>query len=110
MKQFKDLDLARVDDYLALLLVRASDEKHVVDRGGVVQDRLELVRGQHVPGLGLQEVDSALVDGQPQVLWPVRGERLLKQREEELLASAEEKATSHRSCQVLVTEKCQTLL
>ena len=71
-------DLVGVDDDLALLLVRAGDDEHVVEAGGEVHQALVLVGGQHIAGARLQKVNSALVHRQPQVLRPVRGEGLLK--------------------------------
>ena len=72
--------LVRVYDDLALLLVAAGDEQHVVERGGVVEHGLVLEGGEHVAGAVLQEVDAALVHCQPQGLGPVRGERLLEEK------------------------------
>ena len=71
-------DLVGVDDDLALLLVRAGDDEHVVEAGGVVNEALVLVCGQHVAGARLQEVDTALIHGEPEILGPVGGEGLLK--------------------------------
>ena len=71
-------DLVGVDDDLALLLVRAGDDEHVVEAGGEVHQALVLVGGQHVAAARLQQVHAALVHRQPQVLRPVRGEGLLK--------------------------------
>ena len=70
-------DLVGVDDDLALLLVRAGDDEHVVEAGGEVHQALVLVGGQHVAAARLQQVHAALVHCQPQVLGPVRGEGLL---------------------------------
>ena len=70
-------DLVGVDDDLALLLVRAGDDEHVVEAGGEVHQALVLVGGQHVAAARLQQVHAALVHRQPQVLGPVRGEGLL---------------------------------
>ena len=41
--------LVGAEDDLALLLVRACDEEHVADAGGVVHDALILIGGQHIP-------------------------------------------------------------
>ena len=41
--------LVRLLVLLALLLVRACDEEHVADAGGVVHDALILIGGQHIP-------------------------------------------------------------
>ena len=49
----------------------------MVDAGRVVHDGLELVGGQHVPRLGLEEVDAPLVNSQPEVPRPVAGECLV---------------------------------
>jgi hypothetical protein len=72
------LYLVRVYDDLALLLLAARDEEHVVERGRVVQDVLVLERGQHVARTELEEVHSALVNRKPQGLGPVGRKRLLK--------------------------------
>jgi len=69
--------LIGVHDNLALLLVSAGDDQHVVEAGGVVYQALVLVRGQHVPGPRLQQVDSSLVHRQPEVLGPVGREGLI---------------------------------
>ena len=71
-------DLVGVDDDLALLLVRAGDDEHVVEAGGEVHQALVLVGGQHVAGARLQKMNSALVHSQPEILGPVGGEGLLK--------------------------------
>ena len=71
-------DLVGVDDDLALLLVSAGDDEHVVEAGRVVYQSLVLVRGEDVPGPRLQQVDTPLVNGQPKVLRPVGGESLLQ--------------------------------
>ena len=65
-------------DDLALLLVSAGDDEHVVEARGVVDQALVLIGGQHVAGARLQEVNSALVHSQPEILWPVGGEGLLE--------------------------------
>ena len=70
--------LVGVDDDLALLLVSAGDDEHVVEAGRVVYQSLVLVRGEDVPGPRLQQVDTSLVNGQPEVLRPVGGESLLQ--------------------------------
>ena len=70
--------LVCVDNDLALLLVAAGDDEHVVEAGGVVDQALVLVGGQHVAGSRLQEVNTALVNSQPEILGPVGGEGLLK--------------------------------
>ena len=72
--------LIRVHDDLALFLVAPGDEQHVVQRWCVIQDALVLERREHVACSELDEVDAALVDRQPQGFWPIRSERLLKQR------------------------------
>ena len=71
-------DLVGVDDDLALLLVSPGDDEHVVEAGGVVDQPLVLVRGQHVPRPCLQQMDPSLVHCEPQVLRPVGGEGLLQ--------------------------------
>ena len=63
--------LVGIDNDLALLLVCARDDEHVVDAGGEVYQALVLVGGQHVPTPRLQQVNTSLVHGQPQVLGPV---------------------------------------
>ena len=70
--------LVGVDDDLALLLVGAGDDEHVVEAGGEVHQALVLVGGQHVAGARLQKVNSALVHSKPEILGPVGGEGLLK--------------------------------
>ena len=72
------MHLIRVDYDLALFLVAARDEQHVVQRRRVVQDALVLEGREHVARPELDEVDAALVDRQPQRLGPIRSERLLK--------------------------------
>ena len=57
--------LVGVDDDLALFLITPCDEEHVVERGGVVDDRVVLERGQDVPAAELEEMHAALVDGEP---------------------------------------------
>ena len=57
--------LVGVDDDLALFLITPGDEEHVVERGGVVDDRVVLERGQDVPAAELEEMHAALVDGEP---------------------------------------------
>ena len=49
----------------------------MVDAGRVVHDGLELVGGQHVPRLGLEEMDAPLVNSQPEVPRPVAGKGLV---------------------------------
>ena len=75
---FKFHYLICVDNDLALFLVGAGDDEHVVEAGGVVDQTLVLVGGQHIAGARLQEVNSALVHSQPEILWPVGGEGLLE--------------------------------
>ena len=70
--------LVCVDNDLALFLVGAGDDEHVVEARGVVDQALVLIGGQHVAGARLQEVNSALVHSQPEILWPVGGEGLLE--------------------------------
>ena len=74
------MHLIRVDYDLALFLVAARDEQHVVQRRRVVQDALVLEGGEHVACSELDEVDAALVDRQPQRLGPIRSKGLLKAR------------------------------
>ena len=50
----------------------------MVEAGGVVDQALVLVGGQHVAGARLQKVNSALVHSKPEILGPVGGEGLLK--------------------------------
>ena len=69
--------LVCVDNNFALFLVSSCDDKHVIEAWGVVDDTLVLVCGQHVPGPGLQQVHTSLINSQPQVLGPVRREGLL---------------------------------
>ena len=70
--------LVGVDDDLALLLVRARDDEHVVEAGRVVNDALVLVGGQNIASPRLQQMNSSLVHSQPEVLGPVGGKRLLQ--------------------------------
>lgn len=63
--------LVGVDNDLALFLITAGDEEHVVERGRVVEDRVVLERGQNVAAAELEEVHTALVDGEPEGLRPV---------------------------------------
>ena len=70
--------LVCVDNDLALFLVGAGDDEHVVEAGGVVDQTLVLVGGQHIAGARLQEVNSTLVHSQPEILRPVGGEGLLE--------------------------------
>ena len=50
----------------------------MVEAGGVVDQALVLVGGQHVAGARLQKMNSALVHSKPEILGPVGGEGLLK--------------------------------
>ena len=70
--------LVGVDDDLALLLVRAGDDEHVVEAGGVVNEALVLVGGQNIASPRLQQMNSSLVHSQPEVLGPVGGKGLLQ--------------------------------
>ena len=70
--------LVSVNNNFALFLVSASDDEHVIETGGVVYQALILIRGQNIPGPGLQQVDTSLVHSQPQVLGPVGSKGLLK--------------------------------
>ena len=72
--------LVSVDNDLALLLVASRDEQHVVERWRVVQDRVVVEGRQHVPGAELEQVDTALIHGEPQRLGPVRGKGLLEKK------------------------------
>ena len=72
------MHLIRVHDDLALLLVAASDEQHMIQRRRVVQDTLVLKGREHVACSELDEVDAALINRQPQRLGPIRSERLLE--------------------------------
>ncbi len=72
------INLVCVDNDLALLLVAAGDDEHVVEAGGVVDQALVLVGVQHVAGARLQEGNTPLVNSQPEILGPVGGEGLLK--------------------------------
>ena len=70
--------LVGVDDDLALLLVTARDQEHVVEGGRVVQHGLVLEGGEDVAGAVLKEVDAALIHRQPEGLGPVGREGLLR--------------------------------
>ena len=50
----------------------------MVEAGGVVNEALILVGGQDIASPCLQQMNSSLVNSQPQVLGPVGGEGLLK--------------------------------
>jgi hypothetical protein len=67
-----------VDNDLALLLVAAGDEEEVIERGRVVEDAIVLERVQHVPAAELQQVNAALIDGQPKCFRPIGCKRLLE--------------------------------
>ena len=71
--------MIRIDNDLALLLVAAGDEQHVVERRSVVEDGVVIEGGEDVAGPELQQVNSALIHGKPQGLGPIGGKGLLQE-------------------------------